>query len=360
MRKSRQKKQTFSQRRQGKTRDWIVKPLSEHHKDKIACVDDVEQPQTSLSSNTEPSHGIKFKWVSSKSGAHVEKPGFRPKPELGESSSGIGPKPELGESSSGVGPKLELGESSSGIGRKTEVGESSFDERESEFRERKCGVQEEKVVGSQVGGEKIEGFDLSKEVGGSVDDVVGRLVEIQFGVEEVELSEEQIRINDQAQEDELLAMESIYGDNVYVLEKQSGLRSFQIHIHIELPSTYTVSAKLNADINANSNSKLGASDEFLYSFRIQSYPSHSPPAFTVSVQWLHESKISKLCSMLDFLWNEQPGLEILYQWVDWLHSSSLPYLGFMKSLCLDPTIREVLQIGVLSPEVFLLTLIYRQ
>lgn len=40
--------------------------------------------------------------------------------------------------------------------------------------------------------------------------------------------------------------------------------------------------------------------------------------------------------MLDLLWNEQPGQEILYQWVDWLHSSSLPYLGFDEELVLGP------------------------
>lgn len=166
-------------------------------------------------------------------------------------------------------------------------------------------------------------------------------------------------------------MESIYGDNVHVLENRRGLRSFQvwllqkardhliaayklmssfllqIYIQIELPSAYPVSAKLKAD--AQADSKLGDSDEFVYTFKVnylspivltcllpRSYPSHGPPSFTLSVQWLHESGISKLCSMLDMLWNEQPGQEILYQWVEWLHISSLTYLGFDKELVLGP------------------------
>ena len=49
-----------------------------------------------------------------------------------------------------------------------------------------------------VGGKKIEG-----EGAGSVDDVIRRLEELHFGVNEIELSKEQIEINDQCQEDEV-------------------------------------------------------------------------------------------------------------------------------------------------------------
>lgn len=178
-------------------------------------------------------------------------------------------------------------------------------------------------------------------------DIASRLEELRLGEEQLELSEELLGINDQLQEDELLAMESIYGDNVFILDKQSGLRSFQIHVHTETPKDLTISTRLNS--SGDIEMKPDDFPEFSYSFKVQfippivltcllprSYPSHLPPHFTISVQWLNSSKISNLCCMLDSIWKEQPGQEVLYQWVEWLHSYSLSYLGFDEEIILGP------------------------
>ncbi|PHT27216.1 hypothetical protein CQW23_33183 [Capsicum baccatum] len=131
---------------------------------------------------------------------------------------------------------------------------------------------------------------MKKVVDGlSTDDVWTRLEKLQLGVEEPELSPEQLRINDQAQEDELLVLESIFGDNVFVLDRQNGLRCFQIHVHIEVPDELTVS-------------------------------------------WLNSANISSLCSMLDSIWKDLLGQEIIYQWVEWLHGSSLSHLRFDREI----------------------------
>ncbi|KAL1315761.1 uncharacterized protein [Arachis hypogaea] len=177
------------------------------------------------------------------------------------------------------------------------------------------------------------------------DYVVNRLRRLLDAVEEPALMEQQLSTNDQLQEDELLVVESIYGENVNKLESWKGLRCFQIQIHIEVLGEIAIIAKLNSSNELDVAS--GNSDDFFYSFKVQylppivltcllpkSYPSHQPPLFTVSVQWLESLDILSLCSQLDSIWAEQQGQEVIYQWVDWLQSSSLSHLGFDKEIIL--------------------------
>ncbi|KAK9095541.1 hypothetical protein Scep_027010 [Stephania cephalantha] len=191
----------------------------------------------------------------------------------------------------------------------------------------------------------------------SVNDVAGRLEGLRIGYEEPDLSEEQIRINNQLQEDELLALEAIYGENVVFLNREEGLRTFQMHIHVQAPDEITVSTKLHnfnevlkvEKTTSASEAETSSSGGFLYSFKVQhlppivltcslpkSYPSHNPPHFTIYVEWLDYLRISSLCSMLDSKWIEQPGQEVIYEWVEWLQNSSLPHLGIDNEIVLGP------------------------
>ncbi|KAE8055655.1 hypothetical protein FH972_012482 [Carpinus fangiana] len=224
----------------------------------------------------------------------------------------------------------------------SQIGSLSIGENVNGKREK----DEEEEEDEGKGKSEKETAEVSESSEG-VDGVLKRLEELRLGMEEPELSEEQLRINDQLQEDELLAMESIYGDNVFMLDRHSGLRSFQIHIDVEAQGEVAITAKLNS--SGDFETKIDSSDDFSYSFKVQylppilltcllpkSYPSHLPPYFTISVQWLDSSRISNLCSMLDTIWREQPGQEVMYQWVEWLQSSSLSHLGFDKEIMLGP------------------------
>ncbi|KDP30715.1 hypothetical protein JCGZ_15543 [Jatropha curcas] len=194
---------------------------------------------------------------------------------------------------------------------------------------------------------KLESTEMKYEPEGEMDYVMNRLEMLRLGAEEPELSDEQLRINDQLQDDELLALESIYGQDACLVERQGDLRSFQIHVHIEVPGELTVTAKLNSF--SDLKMKKENSDDFSYSLKVQhvppivltcllpkTYPSHLPPFFVISVQWLDSIRISNLCSMLDAIWMEQQGQEIIYQWIEWLQNSSLSYLGIDQEIVLGP------------------------
>ncbi|GER43693.1 E3 ubiquitin-protein ligase RNF14 [Striga asiatica] len=192
------------------------------------------------------------------------------------------------------------------------------------------------------GQETTEGLDSGKE-----DETLKRLKELSLSVEEPELEEELLAINQQLQEDELLAMESIYGEKLYILENQGGLKRFQVHIHVEVPQGLSITTKFN---NSGFVEK-GREDisDFSYSFKVEylppiiltcllpkSYPSKCAPKFTIYVQWLEHTKISRLCSELDSIWARNAGQEVIYQWVDWLHNCTLSYLGFDSEILLGP------------------------
>lgn len=238
--------------------------------------------------------------------------------------------------------------------KKSELGSLDFHPKQGEEEDRDGNKgKAEFLHAEEQKKDLVEGFDAKKDdvedkdVDDDGDDVVKRLERLRLSSEEPDLSEELQRTNDQLQKDEVLAMESIYGENILILDKKSGLRSFQIHVYIETPEELTISTKLNSsqDLNTNTDNL----QEFSYSFEVRylppivltcllpkSYPTHRPPYFTISVRWLDSLKILSLCSMLDSIWKDQSGQEVVYSWAEWLHSSTLSYLGFNKEIFLGP------------------------
>nr|CAB3488111.1 unnamed protein product [Digitaria exilis] len=168
------------------------------------------------------------------------------------------------------------------------------------------------------------------------------------GGEEVALTDDEVGANDQRQEDEICALESIFGDAVVIFNRKGGQRCFQVHVHIEIPEAIDVSTRFNYGDGTLKYGEASDADDLVYKFRVEhlppilltcllpaSYPSHRPPLFTISSYWLDKGMISSLCHMLDMLWEEQQGMEVTYQWVQWLQSSSLSHLGFDNEIVLS-------------------------
>ncbi|KAF8651778.1 hypothetical protein HU200_063297 [Digitaria exilis] len=170
----------------------------------------------------------------------------------------------------------------------------------------------------------------------------------EVGGEEVALTDDEVGANDQRQEDEICALEAIFGDAVVIFNRKGGQRCFQVHVHIEIPDAINVSTRLNYGDGTLKYGSASDADDLVYKFRVEhlppilltcllptSYPSHRPPLFTISSYWLDKEMISSLCHMLDMLWEEQQGMEVTYQWVQWLQNSSLSHLGFDNEIVLS-------------------------
>ena len=104
-------------------------------------------------------------------------------------------------------------------------------------------------------------------------------------------------------------------------------------MHCEIPDGISVSAELLQVVDDYPNNWFTFSVKHLAPISLTclmppSYPSHHPPYFTLGVQWLDPVKVSSLCNMLDSIWVQQPGQEVVFEWVQWLQSSMLSHLGF--------------------------------
>ncbi|CAL4884781.1 unnamed protein product [Urochloa decumbens] len=168
---------------------------------------------------------------------------------------------------------------------------------------------------------------------------------------EDELSAEQLETNNQLQEDEVLALQAIYGDDMVILEDKAGLRSFQIFVRYPIPNGTKVLLNLHANGTMAATDNDGSQDigELVYACSLKhlppvvltcllprSYPSTCAPYFTISAKWLDEPKVSYLCAMFDEIWTELPGQEVVYRWVDWLNSSSWSCISLNDNIIFVP------------------------
>ncbi|KAG6557573.1 hypothetical protein Mapa_000849 [Marchantia paleacea] len=180
------------------------------------------------------------------------------------------------------------------------------------------------------------------------------------------LSPEESESNVQEQEDEIMALEAIYGEDFKRFNNDNiKTPSFAISVNVDIPENIILWAEHPSTSDSSSTggnehlstidgspeaSTSGSSEnESMHIFTVQSlppfrlvytlpvsYPSHSPPLFTLSSMWLNSAKLSRLCSALDKLWAEQKGQVVVYSWIEWLQTQSLSFLGMSEKLELGP------------------------
>ncbi|XP_008102920.2 E3 ubiquitin-protein ligase RNF14 [Anolis carolinensis] len=136
-----------------------------------------------------------------------------------------------------------------------------------------------------------------------------------------------------AQEDELLALASIYDEDEF--KRAPSGQGGEIRVLVDLPEDFTLlwSGKQAENLQ---NNRFECTVSFLppivLNFEFPAdYPSASPPAFTLSSKWLHQEQLTALCKHLDTLWEEKKGSVVLFAWIQFLKEETLTYLNITSA-----------------------------
>ncbi|CAJ1063532.1 E3 ubiquitin-protein ligase RNF14 isoform X2 [Xyrichtys novacula] len=131
----------------------------------------------------------------------------------------------------------------------------------------------------------------------------------------------------EAQEDELLALASIYDEEEF--HRADSAQGGEIQLLLELPPDFRVVVKGEKEMEYN----ICFLPPLVLNFELPpDYPSTSSPVFTLSSKWMTRAQISALCRRLDELWEENQGCVILFTWIQLLKEEALDYLGIQSPL----------------------------
>uniref|UniRef100_A0A1B8XVJ4 RBR-type E3 ubiquitin transferase n=1 Tax=Xenopus tropicalis TaxID=8364 RepID=A0A1B8XVJ4_XENTR len=136
------------------------------------------------------------------------------------------------------------------------------------------------------------------------------------------------REDKEAQEDELLALASIYSEDEF--KRSETAPGGEICVCLDLPPNFSVAIKGDCA----SNEYMGSFEDIvsflppiILDFELPpGYPSTDPPAFTLSCKWLSPSQLALLCQRLENLWEEYAGGVVLFAWMQFLKEGTLEYL----------------------------------
>ncbi|XP_047199249.1 E3 ubiquitin-protein ligase RNF14 [Hippoglossus stenolepis] len=124
------------------------------------------------------------------------------------------------------------------------------------------------------------------------------------------------------QEDELLALLSIFGPEEFVRNESSP--AGEIRVSVELPADFTVALTEGGTVRQYELSSL---PPLLLTFELPAdYPSSSPPSFTLTCSWMILSQLSALCSQLTDLYQATGGAVVLFSWAQFLREDALRFL----------------------------------
>ncbi|XP_064205959.1 E3 ubiquitin-protein ligase RNF14 [Anguilla rostrata] len=129
------------------------------------------------------------------------------------------------------------------------------------------------------------------------------------------------------QEDELLALASIYDEEEF--RRAESAQGGEIQICLELPQDFKIVVKGDKQTEHD----VSFLPPLVLNFELPpDYPSTSPPEYTLSSKWLSRAQLSALCQRLDELWQESQGSVVLFSWIQFLKEDVLGFLCITSPL----------------------------
>ncbi|XP_062609158.1 E3 ubiquitin-protein ligase RNF14-like [Saccostrea cucullata] len=145
--------------------------------------------------------------------------------------------------------------------------------------------------------------------------------------------------NKEQQEDELLALTSIFDETVISLVQDDSECGGQFSASLRLPENFQLAViidKANDEIKDEEFHRVQHLPPLILDFQLSpDYPSDGPPQFSLSCKWLNRKQLSSLCSKLDELWQENKGSVVLFTWTSFLLDDSFSFLGLENPLIIS-------------------------
>ncbi|XP_054458908.1 E3 ubiquitin-protein ligase RNF14-like [Anoplopoma fimbria] len=124
------------------------------------------------------------------------------------------------------------------------------------------------------------------------------------------------------QEDELLALNSIFDSEEFVRDESKS--AGEIRVSVELPADFTVTLKEGETLRQYEISFL---PPLLLTFELpEDYPSSSAPSFSLTCSWLTHTQLSALSAQLTDLYQATGGAVVLFSWVQFLKEDALRFV----------------------------------
>uniref|UniRef100_A0AAZ1Y4V8 RBR-type E3 ubiquitin transferase n=1 Tax=Oreochromis aureus TaxID=47969 RepID=A0AAZ1Y4V8_OREAU len=140
------------------------------------------------------------------------------------------------------------------------------------------------------------------------------------------------------QEDELLALQSIFDADEFVRDESKS--AGEIRVCVELPAGFSVALREGESLRQYDISFL---PPLLLNFGLPGdYPSSSPPSFSLTCSWLTRTQLAALCAHLGDLYEATGGAVVLFSWVQFLREDALRFLNIHSKLDLPPDERSTL------------------